>query len=183
MQIHRPSNWLAIPILAAILVAPPALRADEVSGIVKSVDLEGKKFVVTPNGKDSAVDVVVNDKTIMKNEAGEEIALKELKAGDGVGVVSKAGIALNVLVAVKPSELTGHVKSVGANLKTFVVTETGTSTDVTVAVNPGTAIVTTDGKKIELKELKKGDGVGIAHTNSLASKIVVSVKPIEKETR
>ena len=183
MQIHRPSNWLALPILAAVLLASPAIHADELSGIVKSVDLEGKKFVVTPIGKDSAVDVVVNDKTIMKNEAGEEVALKELKAGDGVGIVHKAGIALNVLVAVKPSELTGHVKSIGANLKTFVVTETGTTTDVTVAVGPDTAIVTTDGKKLELKELKKGDGVGIAHTNSLASKIVVSVKPIEKEIR
>jgi hypothetical protein len=31
--------------------------------------------------------------------------------------------------------------------------------------------------------LKKGDGVGIAHTNSLASKIVVNVKPVEKDTK
>lgn len=59
------------------------------------------------------------------------------------------------------------------------MTETGTSTDVTVAITPTTSMVTTQGKKIELKELKKGDGVGISHTNSVASKVIVNVKPVE----
>ena len=183
MKTHRPMTRLALPLLmTALMGAAPPMAAEEVSGIVKTVDAEGKKFVVTPTGKESTVDVVVNDKTVIKTETGEALALKELKAGDGVGVAHKGGVALNILVAVKPSELTGHVKSVGANLKTFVVTETGTTTDVTVAINPDTSIVTTDGKKLELKELKKGDGVGIAHTNSLAAKIVVNVKPVEKST-
>ncbi len=153
------------------------------SGIVKSVDVEAKKIVVTPTGKEKTVDVLVNDKTEMKTESGDSIALKELKEGDGVGIAQKDGVALKIQVAVKPSELTGHVKSVGSSLKSFVVTETGTTTDVTVAINGETSIVTTDGKKLELKELKKGDGVGIAHTNSLASKIVVNVKPVEKQTK
>jgi Cu/Ag efflux protein CusF len=184
MKIHRPSAWLvALPLMSALLGSAPAFSAEEVSGIVKSVDVEAKKLVVTPTGKESTVDVVVNDKTLMKTESGDAIALKELKAGDGVGIAHKGGLALNILVAVKPSELTGHVKSVGANLKTFVVTETGTTTDVTVAISPETSIVTTDGKKLELKELKKGDGVGIAHTNSLAAKIVVNVKPVEKDAQ
>ncbi len=182
MKIHRPLAWIAVSLMASLIGAPaPAFSADEVSGIVKSVDVEGKKIVVTPTGKDTTVDVTVNDKTVMKTEAGEAIALKELKTGDGVGIAHKAGLALSIQVNVKPAELVGHVKSVGANLKTFVVTEIGSSTDSTVAVDSKTSIVTTDGKKLELKELKKGDGVGIAHTNSLASKIVVNVKPVEKE--
>jgi hypothetical protein len=179
MRSHRPLAWLV-----AVLVAAPAFGAfaEEVSGIVKAVDTDAKKIVVTPTGKVSTVDVVVNAKTELKNEAGESIPLKELKEGDGVGIALKSGVALKINVAVKPSELTGHVKSVASNRKSFVVTETGTSTDVTVAVNGETSIVTTEGKKLEVQELKKGDGVGIAHTNSLASRIIVYVKPAEKDT-
>ena len=40
-------------------------------------------------------------------------------------------------------------------------------------------MTTTDHKKIEMKELKKGDGVGISHINSVASKVVVNVKPAD----
>ena len=105
--------------------------------------------------------------------------LKELKTGDGLGVAHTAGLASKIVVNVKPSELIGHVKSVGANLKTFVVTETGTNTDGTVAINSDTMIETTAKKKIELKDLKKGDGVGISHINSVASKVVVNVKPAD----
>ena len=182
MRIHRPLTWI-IPFIAAWTAAPAiASPVDEVSGIVKSVDVEARKIVVTPTGQDSTVDVVVNDKTEMKDEEGEAVALKDLKEGDGVGVAKKSGVALKINVAVKPAALTGHVKSVASNLKSFVVTETGTTTDVTVAVGGGTSILTTQGKKIDLKELKKGDGVGIAHTNSLASKIIVYVKPIQKDS-
>jgi Cu/Ag efflux protein CusF len=182
MSNHRPLGWIAFSLMT-VLLGTPAYSAEEVSGIIKSVDVEAKKIVVIPTGKDSTVDVKLDDKTVMKTEAGETYALKELKEGDGVGIAHKGGLALSIQVAVKPSELTGHVKSVGPSLKTFVVTEIGSTTEVTVGVNAETSIVTTDGKKLELKELKKGDGVGIAHTNSLASKIVVNVKPIEKDTK
>lgn len=180
MKTYRPSTWLALPVAIA-LIGAPAYSAESVSGIVKSVDVEGKKLVVTPTGKDTTVDVTVNDRTVMKTDSGEAYSLKSLKAGDGVGIAHAGGLALSIQVAVKPEELVGHVKSVGADLKTFVVTLLGDSTDATVAVNAETSIVSTDGKKLELKELKKGDGVGIAHNSrSLASKIVVNVKPVEK---
>ena len=57
------------------------------------------------------------------------------------------------------------------------MTLTGTTTDVTVAVNDQTTIVTTAGKTLKIKDLKEGDGVGIAHTASVAKKIMVNVKP------
>jgi Cu/Ag efflux protein CusF len=184
MRNHRPLAWIAVSLMTILAgSAASASSADEVSGIVKSVDVEAKKIVVTPTGKETTVDVTVNDKTEMKTEAGDSVPLKDLKEGDGVGIAHKEGVALKIKVAVKPDELTGHVKSVGSNLKTFVVTQLGSSTDATIAVNAETSIVTTDGKKLELKELKKGDGVGIAHTNSIASKIVVNVKPVEKDTK
>jgi hypothetical protein len=71
--------------------------------------------------------------------------------------------------------LKGHVKTVGANLKSFVVTETGTNTDLTVTVNDQTVIETTQKKRLEMKELKPGDGVAVSHTGGLASRVVVAV--------
>lgn len=166
--------------LVATLLAVTAssAAAELLAGVVSNVDKDGKKIVLTPTGQEKTVDVLINDQTEIKTEAGKPIALKDLKAGDGLGIALNSGLASKIIVAVKPSELTGHVKSVGGTLKTFVVTETGTTTDVTVAITPDTTIVSVKGEKLELKGLKKGDGVGISHTNSVATKVVVNVKPI-----
>jgi Cu/Ag efflux protein CusF len=181
MKILRPESRLGLAFFLALMIGT-SVQADQVeqlAGVVSSIDLDGKKIAVTPTGKEKPVDVTVNDQTVIQTAGGKSLAFKELKTGDGLGIAHNAGLASKIVVNVKPAELTGHVKSIGANLKTFVVTETGTTTDVTVAVTPDTSIVTTGGKKIELKELKKGDGVGISHVNSVASKVVVNVKPVE----
>jgi Cu/Ag efflux protein CusF len=181
MKSHRPESWLGVALFLSLMIGTPvhALQGEQLAGVVSSIDLEGKKIVVTPTGKEKPVDVTVNDQTVIQTPHGKKLALKELKTGDGLGISHTAGVASKIVVNVKPDELTGHIKSIGANLKTFVVTETGTSTDVTVALSADTTIVTTAGKKIEMKELKKGDGVGISHVNSVASKVVVNVKPVE----
>ncbi len=172
----------SIGLALGLLIACGTVQAapfEQLAGIVSSVNLETKKIAVTPTGKQLNIDVTVNDKTEIVTSVGKKLELKELKAGDGLGVAHSAGLASKIVVNVKPAELTGHVKSVGANLKTFVVTETGTNTDITVAITSDTSIATTGGKKIEMKELKKGDGVGISHVNSVASKVVVNVKPVD----
>ncbi len=180
MKTHRPATWLGILLLVASVATPASsAEAEKLAGVVASVDADAKKIVVTPTGKETTVDVTVNDQTTMATAAGKVVKLKDLKPGDGLGIAHTAGVASKIVVNVKPAELTGHVKTIGANLKTFVVTETGTTTDVTVAITPDTSLVTVAGKKIELKELKKGDGVGISHVNSVASKVVVNVKPVE----
>ena len=176
----RPASCLIPALLVLGFVATtPAAEPEQLRGIVSSVDLDAKKIAVTPEGKQLNVDVSVNDQTEILTSAGKKIELKELKAGDGLGVVHTSGLASKIVVNIKPAELTGHVKSVKADLKTFVVTETGTNTDVTVAVNSDTTVTTTAGKKLEMKELKKGDGVGISHVNSVATKVVVNVKPAD----
>jgi hypothetical protein len=177
MKFHRPATWLRIGLLVALSGGlASAFPSEQLAGIISSVDLEAKKIVVTPTDQEKTVDVLVNDQTLITTESGKTMELKDLKPGDGLGIAHTSGVAAKILVAVKPSELTGHVKAVKTDAKTFVVTETGSSTDVTVAITPETSIVTVKGKKLELKELKKGDGVGISHVNSVASKIVVNVK-------
>jgi hypothetical protein len=178
MLFHRPRTWFSVCLL---LVVSGGFSfggpLDQLAGIVSSVDVEGKKIVVTPTGLESTTDVLVNDQTEILTEGKNPYSFKDLKPGDGVGIALKAGVASKILVAVKPAELTGHVKTVKTDAKTFVVTETGTTTEVTVAITKDTSIVDVKGKKLELKELKKGDGVGISHFNSVASKVIVNVKP------
>ena len=180
MNFHRPTTWL-VATMSLFLASAPALaqQTEQLAGILSTIDVEGKKLAVMPTGKEKTVDVTVNDQTVIETSAGKGIALKDLKSGDGLGIAHTAGLASKIIVNIKPAELVGHVKSVGANLKTFVVTETGTNTDLTVVITAETSIITTEGKKIELKELKKGDGVGISHLSSVASKVIVNVKPVE----
>ena len=182
MSIQLPWSSLALILFVSTMPGANARAIDDekLAGVVSSINFDSKKIVVTPTGKEKPVDVIVNDKTVIETPAGKSMTLKDLKTGDGLGIALESGVAAKIVVNVKPDELTGHIKSIAANLKTFVVTETGTTTDVTVAVNEETSIATIAGKKIEMKELKKGDGVGISHVNSVASKVVVNVKPVTK---
>ncbi len=146
-------------------------------GVVSTLDIDGKKLVVTEQGTDRDIDVVINPQTTIETTGGKVYVLKDLKMGDGVSVTYDGGDVTKVLVSVKPAELTGHVKSISADLKSLIMTEIGTNVDVKVAVTPRTTIVTNQGKTMDLKDLKKGDGVGIEHEASVASRIVVNVVP------
>jgi hypothetical protein len=155
------------------------VKPPEVRGQVSSVDPDAKTLVVSREDSDKDFTIKVDDDLPIATIAGKTLHLKDIKQGDGVGIVYRGDAPAKILVNAKPAELIGHVKSVGADLKSFIVTETRTKKDITVAVDDKTSVVTTEGKKLSLKELKKGDGVGIAHDASLASKIVVNVRPLE----
>jgi len=151
-------------------------------GTIKSADHDARTLVIresVPKGEErSGKDPVVSidDKTTIATADGKPVKFAELKEGDGVSIAHAGDLASMIEVNVKPDELTGFVKSVGADLKSIVVSQTGTSKDFTVAVNPDTVIETTEGKGLKVKELKEGDGVGVAHTSGVAKKIVVAVK-------
>jgi hypothetical protein len=153
------------------------VRPPELSGRVSAIDLDAKRVVVTPLKGEKDVTVAVDDRTQFVTTDGKSLALKDLKQGDGVGISYGGNVAWQVVIKCKPDELTGHVNSVGPDLKSFVITDVKTNHTISVAVDGDTTIVTTDGKKIPLKDLKKGDGVGIAHRAGLASQVVVDVKP------
>jgi hypothetical protein len=156
-------------VAAAIVVNQAALI-----GRVDTINLDEKTMVVTEKGTDRDIEVALKPKTTIETTDGKALALKDLKSGDGLSVTYAGADALKVLVNVKPPELTAHVKSVAADLRSLVVTDIETRADVKVAVTSETVIVTSQGKTMELKDLKKGDGVGIAHDASVASKIVVN---------
>jgi hypothetical protein len=153
-------------------------------GTVKSIDRDAKRLGIREampeeeEGTNTDVTVRVDDQTEIETTDGKSIKLGELKEGDGVSIARDGDLAQKIEVNVNRDEkLTGHVKSIGADLKTFVLTETGTTKDLTVAVTPQTVIETTEGKTLKIEDLKEGDGVGLTHVASVAKKIVVAVKP------
>ena len=177
----RKGDGLAVTQLGGV-ASKIVAEQPRLAGFVKSVDAKAKKLVVREAGANGEagtgkdITMTVDDQTAITTTDGKALKLGDLKEGDSVLIAHAGDLAQTIDVNVKLDELTGFVKSVSADLKTFVVTLTGTTKDITVAVNDQTTIVTTDGKTLNIKELKEGDGVGIAHTASVAKKIVVNVK-------
>jgi len=152
-------------------------------GTVKSADPNARRLVIreaVPKGEEKAqkdLTLRVDDQTLITMTDGKAVKLGDLKDGDAVSIAHAGDLAQKIEASPKLDELTGFVKSISADLKSFVVTQTGTNENFTVAVNPETVIETTEGKSLKFKELKEGDGVGISHVSSVAKKIVVAVKP------
>jgi hypothetical protein len=153
-------------------------------GTVKSADRDAKRLVVretvsdAEEGTHNDVTVKVDDQTVIETTEGKAIKLGDLKEGDGVSIARDGDLAQKIEVNVnRDQKLTGHVKSIAADLKTFVVTETGTTKDLTVAVTPQTVIETNEGKTLKIEDLKEGDGVGLTHVGGVAKRIMVAVKP------
>jgi len=155
-----------------IVVNPAPLRA-----IVKAVDPGARRLVVVRPGSDAELPFLLGDRAAIVTTGNAALKFMDLKQGDRVAIIRDGELVQRIEVIPKPQEITGHVKSVAGNYKTFVVTETGTKKDITVEVNDDTRIENTEGKPIAIKDLKQGDGVGIAHEASVAKSIVVNLRP------
>jgi hypothetical protein len=156
------------------LAAKVRVNQAELKGVVSTVNLTQQRLIVTEEFTNRDVEVVLNPNTRIETSDRKSLTLKDVKTGDGVGVVYSGAAPVEVMVNSKPPELNGHIKSIAADMRSIVVTEIGTHIDVTVAVTPKTAIVSSAGKTLGMDALKKGDGVGIAHQSSVASMIVVN---------
>jgi len=152
------------------------VRQASLVGILVKTDLDDETFDMTPKGEEKDLRVTITKKTTFETGDGDLLALKDLKPGDGLSVKFNGPDVTKVVVNPKPPELTGYVKSVSADLQSLVVTEVGTNVDAAVRIDDKTVIKTNDGEALTVKQLKKGDGVGIASVKGVASEIVVNVK-------
>lgn len=173
----RPGDGVSITFDGAqavkVAVNPAALR-----GLVKSIDLRKRQVVLTESGTDREVNVPLTDRAVIVTTDGKALALKDLKQGDGLAVISDGDVASKLVVRVKPPGLAGQVKSIAGNLRSFVVAEVGTGRELTIGIDDQTTIMSSDGKPIPMKELKDGDGVGITlGKGGVASEIIVNPKP------
>jgi len=91
---------LATLSVASLVLIVPALAA-ELTGTIKSVDVEAKKIVVTPKDGDKDVDVTVNTETTVENAKGKVVkkfSLDRLKAGGTIDVTHENGVASKVVL-------------------------------------------------------------------------------------
>jgi len=156
------------------LASRVVVRQAGLKGVVSSINLKDQKLMVIEDVTHREIEVELNPRTRIETPKRQSLALKEIKTGDGIDVLYSGAAPVTVRINSKPPELTGHIKSIGADMRTLVVTEIGNNTDVTVSVTPKTTIVSNSGKTLGMNDLKKGDGVGIAHQSSVASLIVVN---------
>ena len=85
-------------------------------GVVNSTDLRAHKLVVSEEGTDRDIEVVLNPGTRIETKTHEPVTLKDLKTGDGVAVVYSGAAPIEVMIDKKPPELTGHIKSIGGDM-------------------------------------------------------------------
>src|SRR5262249_4428547 len=121
--------------------------------------------------------VPVTAQTPIWSASGQPVAPRTLKSGDGVLVLYAVQGVARIVINPKPAELTAFIKSVGGDMRSLLVTEVGTNANYKVVVTPETEVVNSQGKSLEMKDLHTGDGVGIAYTKGVASKIVVAPTP------
>lgn len=143
-------------------------------GVVSTLDLRGQKLTVTEEGTDRDIEVALNPGIRIESKTHESMGLKDIKTGDGLSIVYSGAAPIEIVVDSKLPELKGHIKSIAGDMRSLIVTELGTNADVTVGITPKTTIVSHTGKTLGMNDLKKGDGVGIAHQASVASLIVVN---------
>ena len=159
-------------VASRIVVNPAPLNA-----IVKSVDTDARRLVVARSEGDAELAFELGDPATIVTQDGKSLKLADLKQGDSVTITRDGKVAQRVEVVPKLQEITGHIKSIAANFKTFAVTEIGTNRGITVAVDEDTKIENSEGKSLTIKDLKVGDGVGIAHEASVARRIKVNLQP------
>jgi len=155
-----------------IVVNPAPLNAT-----VKSVDADARRLVVARSVVDAELAFDLGDPATIVTKEGKTLKVDDLKQGDSVTITRDGKVVRRVEVIPKPQEIAGHIKSIAANFKTFAVTEIGTHRGITVAVDENTKIVNSEGKSLTIKDLKVGDGVGIAHEGSVAKSIKVNLQP------
>lgn len=158
-----------------ILVSPAPL-----AGIVQSIDPDARRLVVRLSETDTERTFMLGDRVAITTDEDEALGVGDLKEGDRVLITREGDLARRIVVLAKLAELVGHVKSIAPDYSSFVLTEMETKTDVTVGVDEDTVIETTEGKRLDIKELKEGDGVGLTHVGSVAKRILVNVRVPER---
>jgi hypothetical protein len=129
-------------------------------GVVTAVDIEGGTVTVTEHGTNRSVKVPVTAQTPVRSVTDQPVALTALKSGDGVLVQYAGRGVARVILNPKPAEVTAHVKSVGADMRSLLVTEVGTNANYKVIVTPQTEVVNSQGKTLEMKDLHRGTAWG-----------------------
>jgi hypothetical protein len=171
----------ALACLGAIVVGlmggPATVRADDLSGVVVSVEVAGRKVVVMDQSTSQPRNVGFVDQADIRTTTGQPLQLQNLKRGDRVGIVSSGGMASRVVVNQAP--LRGVVSNIDLRTQKLIVTEDVTNRDIEVDLIPTTRIESITRAPVILKDIKTGDGISVAYSGATPLTVTIKSKPPE----
>ena len=157
------------------LVIASRASAEEVVGIVKSVDIGKRTIVLRPADTDQDVPITLGTQTVIVASSKSPIKLADLRPGMPV-IVNERTVAAEIVVE---EELTGTLTSVAAEGREFVLSDNQANRAIALKTSEGTSVATGTGKGSarDLADLELGTPVSVVHANGYAT--TVSVLPRE----
>lgn len=180
----RPFGGLAVCLVALIsgTAWSASARADDVIGVVQSVDAESKTIIVRPAGSDIDTKIVVNDQTRIEAGEDQKVDISSLRPGTRI-VVHNLSTAFRIEV---PDRLIGQVQAYKPDTRILSVNEDNSGKVKDVQLSDGTPIEDAAGKAVESRELRVDSHVivtldasgGGPDTVGLGTKVVIDAEPV-----
>jgi hypothetical protein len=156
---------------------PAIVRGDDLTGVVVSVEVAGRKIVITDQTTSQPRDVPFTAQADIRTTTGQPLQIQNLKRGDRVGIVSNGGLATRVVVNQAP--LRGVVSNIDLRAQKLIVTEDGTNRDIEVDLTPTTRIESINKEPVVLKDIKTGDGISVVYSGAAPVAATINSKPPE----
>ena len=153
--------------IAALSLLGPA-RAADVEGTVKSVDPEGKSFVVVRDDNGDEIDVSVGEETTIEAGEDKKVALDSLTPGAHV-VVHQDMLAARVSLE---GEVLGSIQAISLPSQTVTVKEDYSGHVHKIPVGPATKIESKEGNELKLSDLSEGSHLIVFREGGTATRIL-----------
>jgi hypothetical protein len=174
---HRSALTCLGAIMVGLTASTAIVRADDLSGVVVSVEVAGRKVVVMDQATAQARNVGFVDRADIRTATGQPLQFQNLKRGDRVGIISSGGMATRVVVNQAP--LKGVVSNLDLRTQKMIVTEDVTNRDIEVDLIPTTRIESITREPVVLKDIKTGDGITVVYSGATPLAVTINSKPPE----
>jgi uncharacterized protein len=162
-----------------VLLGFTAASAQETSepfslrGVVKSIDLDGRRLIVHDGESDKDVAIAVTGQTSIRSGAISKVDLDRIKPGSLVEI-DDAVVATHIHVL---NQIMGRIKSVSPISRIIVVEDEASGKDIELRLNGQLELWKGRNVETTLIGLKTGSNVTIMRTGRGTSKIVVDSEP------
>jgi hypothetical protein len=167
-------SWVVAGMALALVLASRA-PAEDVVGIVTSVDVARKRMVVRPADSDRDIAIALGAQTVIVASHKPPLKLADLRPGMPV-IVNEHTMAAQIVVE---EELVGRLESVAEEGGELVLSDKEAHRAIALKTTDQTAVVTSTGTggAGELAELEPGTLLSVVHANGYAT--TISVQPRE----
>lgn len=144
--------------------------ADDVVGVVQSVDAASRTIVVRPAGADHDVSIALGAQTAIVASHKSAIKLADLRPGTPV-IINERPVAAEVVVE---EETSGALRSVGGEGRELVLAD-DRGREVALKTTDRTSVITGTGRggTADLADLEPGTPLSIVHADGYATQIAV----------